>query len=88
MDDVCGDPCHDQKTFGLNETQFGLLIAMPVFTGLLICLPPGMLTDKLGGRLVLLLVMVFTIILIYLISLGTECWHYLITGLFVGVVWV
>jgi NNP family nitrate/nitrite transporter-like MFS transporter len=74
-----------KQTLGLNETQFGLLIAMPVLTGSLIRLPLGMLTDKFGGRIVFFVIMISTVIPIYLISLGTEYWHYLVTGLFVGV---
>ena len=74
-----------KETLGLNETQFGLLIAMPVLTGSLVRLPLGMLTDKLGGRVVFFVLMISTIIPIYLISAGTAYWHYLVTGLFVGV---
>ena len=74
-----------KQTLGLNETQFGLLIAMPVLTGSLIRLPLGMMTDKFGGRIVFFVIMISTVIPIYLISLGTEYWHYLVTGLFVGV---
>ena len=74
-----------KQTLGLNETQFGLLIAMPVLTGSLIRLPLGMLTDKFGGRIVFFVIMISTVIPIYLISLCTAYWHYLVTGLFVGV---
>ncbi|MEW5942336.1 MAG: nitrate/nitrite transporter [Pseudomonadota bacterium] len=74
-----------KKALNLNETQFGLLIATPVLTGSLIRLPLGMLTDKFGGRPVFFILMLSTVIPIYLISLGTEYWHYLVTGLFVGV---
>ena len=70
---------------GLNETEFGLLIAMPVLTGSLVRLPLGMLTDKFGGRLVFFVLMISTVIPIYFISLGTQYWHYLVTGLFVGI---
>lgn len=69
----------------LNETQFGILVAMPVLTGSLIRLPLGMLTDRLGGRIVFVVLMASTIVPIYLISYGTEYWHYLVMGLFVGV---
>lgn len=58
---------------------------MPVLSGSLTRLPFGMLTDKFGGYIVFFLVMVSTIIPIYLISPGTEYWHYLVTGLFTGV---
>lgn len=74
-----------KTTLGLNETQFGLLIAMPVLTGSLIRLPLGMLTDKFGGRIVFAVLMISTIIPIYLISYGTAYWHYLVMALFVGV---
>ena len=74
-----------KQTLGLNETQFGVLIAMPVLTGSLIRLPLGMWTDRFGGRIVFFILMMSTVVPIYMISLGTEFWHYLVTGLFVGV---
>jgi NNP family nitrate/nitrite transporter-like MFS transporter len=73
-----------KETLGLNETQFGILIAMPVLTGSLFRLPIGILTDMYGGRIVFMGLMVSTIFPIWLISAGTEYWHYLVTGLFVG----
>ena len=74
-----------KANLGLNETQFGLLAATPILTGSLIRLPLGMLTDKIGGRIVLFVLMVSTVLPIYLISLATEYWHFLLLGLFVGV---
>lgn len=74
-----------KQTLGLNETQFGVLIAMPVLTGSLIRLPLGMWTDRFGGRIVFFVLMLSTVVPIWMISLGTEFWHYLVTGLFVGV---
>jgi NNP family nitrate/nitrite transporter-like MFS transporter len=74
-----------KKALDLNETQFGVLVALPVLTGSLFRLPIGMWTDKYGGRIVFFVLMVSTIIPIWLISVGTEYWHYLVTGLFVGV---
>lgn len=74
-----------KQTLGLNETQFGILVAMPVLTGSLIRLPLGMWTDKFGGRLVFFLLMISTTIPIWMISRATEYWHFLLTGLFVGV---
>lgn len=73
-----------KETLGLNETQFGLLIAMPVLTGSLLRLPIGMLTDRFGGRIVFFMLMLSTIVPIWLISVGTAYWHFLVTGLFVG----
>ena len=74
-----------KESLQLNETQFGILIATPVLTGSLIRLPLGMWTDKFGGRLVFFVLMLSTVFPIYLISRCTEYWHFLLTGLFVGV---
>ncbi|MBM3351559.1 MAG: NarK/NasA family nitrate transporter [Betaproteobacteria bacterium] len=74
-----------KQSLGLNETEFGILVATPVLTGSLIRLPIGMWTDKFGGRLVFFVLMLSTVIPIYLISYCTEYWHFLATGLFVGV---
>jgi NNP family nitrate/nitrite transporter-like MFS transporter len=74
-----------KKTLDLNETQFGILVALPVLTGSLFRLPIGMWTDKYGGRVVFFVLMLSTIVPIWLISAGTQYWHYLVTGLFVGV---
>src|SRR5512138_681961 len=73
-----------KKQLGLNETEFGLLAATPVLTGSLIRLPLGMWTDKFGGRIVLFVLMISTVIPIYLISMATELWQFLVAGLFVG----
>ncbi|MDA0190662.1 MAG: MFS transporter, partial [Proteobacteria bacterium] len=71
-----------KQTLGLNETQFGLLAAMPVLTGSLIRLPLGMMTDKFGGRPVFFAIMIMTVIPIYLIGHATEYWQFLVAGLF------
>ena len=74
-----------RQSLGLNETQFGILIAMPVLTGSLIRLPLGMWTDRFGGRMVFFILMLSTVFPIWLISRATEFWHFLVTGLFVGI---
>lgn len=68
----------------LNETQFGLLAATPVLTGSLVRLPLGMLTDRFGGRVVFLLLMLACVLPIYLIAEATAYWQFLVLGLFVG----
>ena len=73
-----------KETLGLNETQFGVLIAMPVLTGSLFRLPIGILTDMYGGRIVFFVLMVATILPIWLLSYATAYWQYLVLGLFVG----
>ena len=74
-----------KQNLGLNETQFGILVALPVLTGSLIRLPLGMWTDRFGGRIVFFILMLSTVFPIWLISRATEYWHFLVTGLFVGV---
>ena len=74
-----------KQNLGLNETQFGVLVALPVLTGSLIRLPLGMWTDRFGGRIVFFILMLSTIVPIWMISRATEFWHFLVTGLFVGV---
>ena len=74
-----------KQNLGLSETQFGVLVALPVLTGSLIRLPLGMWTDKFGGRIVFFMLMLSTVFPIWLISRATEFWHFLVTGLFVGV---
>jgi NNP family nitrate/nitrite transporter-like MFS transporter len=74
-----------KQSLGLNETEFGILVATPVLTGSLIRLPLGMWTDRFGGRLVFFILMLSAVMPIWIISWGTEFWHFLVTGLFVGV---
>lgn len=71
---------------GLTETQFGLLASTPVLTGALSRLPLGMLTDRFGGRVVFTVLLLSTVVPIWLISEATAYWHFLVLGLFVGLV--
>ncbi|MBS0316338.1 MAG: MFS transporter, partial [Proteobacteria bacterium] len=73
-----------KKTLGLNATEFGLLAATPVLTGSLVRVPLGMWTDKFGGRIVMLVLLLLCIVPVYLISRATQYWQYLVLGLFVG----
>jgi MFS transporter, NNP family, nitrate/nitrite transporter len=74
-----------KQNLGLSETEFGILVAMPVLTGSLIRLPLGMWTDKFGGRVVFFILMLSTVFPIWMISRATAFWQFLVTGLFVGV---
>ena len=73
-----------KASLGLNETQFGLLVATPVLSGSLVRLPLGMLTDKVGGRIVFFLLMLACVVPIWLIGEATQFSHFLLLGLFVG----
>ena len=73
-----------KKMLGLNETEFGLLAAMPVLSGSLVRVPLGIWCDKFGGRIVFFLLMLATVPAIYLIGMATEYWQFLVLGLFIG----
>jgi NNP family nitrate/nitrite transporter-like MFS transporter len=69
---------------GLNETEFGLLVATPILTGSLVRLPLGVLTDRYGGRIVYFIQMLLVAIPTYGLAFATQYWQYLAIGLFVG----
>ncbi len=73
-----------KKQLNLNETEFGLLAAMPVLSGSLIRVPLGLWTDRFGGRIVFFLLMLCTVVPIWMMSYATEFWQFLVIGLFVG----
>ena len=73
-----------QEEMGFNQTQYGILIALPVLSGSLIRVPLGILTDKYGGRIVLFALMIISVPAIFLMQYATEYWHFLIIGLLMG----
>ncbi len=79
---VLGVPLKAQ--LGLNETQFGLLLATPVLTGSLTRVPLGIWTDRFGGRVVFFWLMMSSVVPIFLLSYASQYWHFLVLGLFVG----
>ena len=79
---VVGIPLKQQ--LGLNETEFGVLAAMPVLTGSLVRVPLGIWTDRFGGRIVFFVLMLTTVLPIYLMAYATAYWHFLVIGLFIG----
>ncbi|MBI3145720.1 MAG: MFS transporter, partial [Pseudogulbenkiania sp.] len=67
---VLGIPLKQQ--LGLNETEFGILAATPVLTGSLVRVPLGIWTDRFGGRIVLFVLMLVTIVPIYAMQFATQ----------------
>lgn len=73
-----------QEEMGFNQTQYGIMIALPVLSGSLIRVPLGILTDKYGGRIVMFALMMISVPAIFLMGYATEYWHFLAIGLLMG----
>ncbi|MCS4533085.1 MFS transporter [Neisseria montereyensis] len=73
-----------QQEMGFNQTQYGILVALPVLSGALIRVPLGILTDKYGGRIVMFALMLITVPSIFLMRYATHYWHFLAIGLLMG----
>ncbi len=69
---------------GLTETQFGLLIGMPILTGSLVRILLGIWTDRLGGRLVYTATMLAAALATFLLAFATTYTQMLIAALGVG----
>src|SRR4029079_9124589 len=81
---VTGIPIREQ--LGLDSTQFGLLTATPVFTGALFRLPLGIWTDRFGGRIIMLLLLVGCAVPLWLSSYATALCQFLALGLALALV--
>ena len=73
-----------QEEMGFNQTQYGILIALPVLSGALVRVPLGILTDKFGGRIVLFTLMILSVPTIFLMRYANQYWHFLVIGLVMG----
>ena len=73
-----------KQDLGLNNTQFGLLVATPILTGALSRLILGIWTDQYGGRIVMTLTMLFSAIATYLLSSVETYVMFLVAALGVG----
>lgn len=69
---------------GLNDTQFGLLVAIPILTGSITRLFLGVWTEKYGGRLVFSVQMILTALATWALTLADSYVMYLITALGIG----
>ncbi|OZI43645.1 MFS transporter [Bordetella genomosp. 5] len=81
---VIGIPIREE--LGLSAFQFGLLSSTPVLTGAVFRLPLGIWTDRYGGRLMMTLLLVLCAVPVYLVTYATALWHFLVIGLFLGLV--
>src|SRR5579883_569679 len=81
---VTGIPIRAQ--LNLDSTQLGLLTATPVLSGALFRLPLGIWTDRFGGRLIMLLLLVGCAVPLWISSYATALWQFLLLGLALGLV--
>ena len=73
-----------RKELSLGETEFALLVALPILTGSLLRLPIGMATDWIGGRPIFTALLVTTAVPLLMLCFATRYWQYLVLGLFIG----
>jgi len=69
---------------GLNDTQFGLLVATPILTGSLSRIFLGIWADQYGGKLVFTLTMLATALGVFLLTLASSYTMYLLAALGLG----
>lgn len=74
-----------KQQLGLNETQFGLLIATPILTGSLIRLLLGIWADQYGGRRVFAAVMLCAAAATWMLGYAHTYPQFLVAALFVGI---
>lgn len=74
-----------KQQLGLNETEFGLLVGIPVLTGSLVRVVLGVWTTRYGGRLVYTLTMLSAALATFLLAFAKTYPEMLIAGLGVGI---
>jgi MFS transporter, NNP family, nitrate/nitrite transporter len=74
-----------KKNLGLSPIQVSVALAIPVLLGSLGRIPLGILTDRLGGRLMFSIVMACSIVPAILMGFVSEYWHLVVCGFFIGI---
>ena len=73
-----------KQELGLNETQFGILVATPILTGSLTRLMLGIWTDQYGGRIVFPIQMLLAAVATWLLTMAETFPMFLLAALGVG----
>ena len=73
-----------KQDLGLNDTQFGLLVATPILTGSISRIFLGIWTDRFGGRIVFPLQMLITAVAIWMLTKVETYEMFLIAALGLG----
>ena len=71
--------------FKWNAVQIGLLLGVPVLVGSVFRLPIGVLTDKIGGKWVMLGILLFSAVPMFLLSMANNYTVFLILSFGFGV---
>ncbi|WP_374649848.1 nitrate/nitrite transporter [Dongia sp.] len=74
-----------KQDLGLNDTEFGFLVGLPILVGSLIRLVLGIWAEQFGGRRVLTVVMVAAAAATWLLSYATTYPAFLLAALGVGI---
>ena len=73
-----------KQDLGLNDTEFGILVATPILTGSLSRIFLGIWTDQYGGRIVYTLLMAVTAVATWMLSTVSTYPMFLLAALGVG----
>ncbi|MEH6578556.1 MAG: nitrate/nitrite transporter [Amphritea sp.] len=73
-----------KSELSLSETEFGVLVATPILTGALARLPMGVLVERVGGRRLMLVLMLLVSLPLYGLSIAETYSDYLLIGLGIG----
>lgn len=73
-----------KQELGLDDSEFGLLVATPILTGALSRIFLGLLSDRFGGRRVFAILMLLTAGSVYLVSIVTSYAMILLAALGLG----
>src|SRR5213596_1072218 len=79
-----GRSTHGRKIFELTPTQSAALVAAPVLLGSLARIPVGMLTDRLGGRLVFSALLAICAVPAFLVPTAGNFHQLIAVGFFLG----
>lgn len=69
-----------------SSIEIGYLLAIPVLTGAIFRLPVGILTDKFGGKPVMITLLIVCAIPTYLLSYANGFWSFALCGIGFGLV--
>lgn len=79
---IVGIPLRDE--LGLSTGEFALLAAIPILTGSVLRVPLGMLTDRYGGRIVMVALLIATAIPTLLVAYADTYVQLIALAFFVG----